>query len=173
MLELKEKLADAILGELNKKTDSHGLDPEQIKVMFEYPPDAAMGDLAFPCFKLSRALKASPTSIAAELAHAVSIPEIGKVDVAGGYLNMFVSDLFLSKKLAQINSLGEAYGRFDIGKGKTIVIDYSSPNVAKPFHIGHLGTTVIGHSIKKLHEFAGYSCVASIISVTGVLSSAS
>ncbi len=159
MLNLKKKLAEAILCELNKKNDSHGLDAEQISLMFEYPPDAAMGDLAFPCFKLSRALRMAPPSIAASLAECVNMPEIGKVDVAGGYLNMFISESYLANKVEEINSLGTDYGRFDFGKGKNIVIDYSSPNVAKPFHIGHLGTTVIGHSIKMLHEFVGYSCI--------------
>ena len=159
MLNLKKKLADAILCELNKKNDSHGLDAEQISVMFEYPPDAAMGDLAFPCFKLSRALRMAPPAIAASLAECVNMPEIGKVDVAGGYLNMFISENYLADKVGEINTLGTNYGRFDFGKGKNIVIDYSSPNVAKPFHIGHLGTTVIGHSIKMLHEFVGYNCI--------------
>ncbi len=159
MLNLKKKLADAILCELNKKNDSHGLDAEQISVMFEYPPDAAMGDLAFPCFKLSRALRMAPPAIAASLAECIDMPEIGKVDVAGGYLNMFISENYLADKVGEINALGTNYGRFDFGKGKNIVIDYSSPNVAKPFHIGHLGTTVIGHSIKMLHEFVGYNCI--------------
>ena len=159
MLTLKKKLAEAILCTLNEKNDAHGLDAEAISGMFEYPPDKAMGDLAFPCFKLSKALRAAPPQIAAMLADSVSIPEISRTDIAGGYLNMFISDAYLAERLGKINELGEDYGRFDFGKGKRIVLDYSSPNVAKPFHIGHLGTTVIGHSLKMLHEFAGYECI--------------
>ena len=159
MLKLKKKLAEAILARLDEKNDSHGLDSEQIAHMFEYPPDSTMGDLAFPCFKLSKALKAPPPAIASMLADSVAIPEIEKTAIAGGYLNMFISDTYLAERLDEINDLGEDYGKFDFGKGKTIVLDYSSPNVAKPFHIGHLGTTVIGHSLKMLHEFAGYKCI--------------
>ncbi|MBQ7820736.1 MAG: arginine--tRNA ligase [Clostridia bacterium] len=159
MLTLKKKLADSILCKLNEKNDAHGLDADAIAQMFEYPPDRAMGDLAFPCFKLSKALRAAPPAIAAMLADSVSMPEIAKAEIAGGYLNMFISDAYLAEKLGNINALGENYGRFDFGKGKKIVLDYSSPNVAKPFHIGHLGTTVIGHSLKMLHEFVGYECI--------------
>lgn len=159
MLKLKKKLAEAIIARLNEENSEHGLDCEAVEKMFEYPPERTMGDLAFPCFKLSKALRAAPPAIAAKLADAVNIPEVSSVNVAGGYLNMFVSDELLSQRLAEINELGEDYGRFDFGRGKTVVLDYSSPNVAKPFHIGHLGTTVIGHSLKMLHEFAGYSCV--------------
>ncbi len=159
MLKLKNKLAEAILARLDEKNATHGLNIDSISQMFEYPPDRAMGDLAFPCFKLSKALRAAPPQIAAMLADCVEIPEIAKTDIAGGYLNMFISDSYLAERLCEINTLGESYGRFDFGKGKTVVLDYSSPNVAKPFHIGHLGTTVIGHSLKMLHEFAGYHCI--------------
>ncbi|MBE6606632.1 MAG: arginine--tRNA ligase [Ruminococcaceae bacterium] len=159
MLKLKNKLAEAILARLDAKNDAHGLDSDSIAQMFEYPPDRTMGDVAFPCFKLSKALRAAPPQIAAMLADCVEIPEIAKTDIAGGYLNMFISDSYLSERLSEINMLGDNYGRFDFGAGKTIVLDYSSPNVAKPFHIGHLGTTVIGHSLKMLHEFAGYDCI--------------
>ncbi len=159
MLKLKNKLAEAILARLDEKNDAHGLDSASIAQMFEYPPERAMGDLAFPCFKLSKALRAAPPQIAAMLADSVEIPEIAKTDIAGGYLNMFISDAYLCERLCEINTLGDDYGRFDFGAGKTVVLDYSSPNVAKPFHIGHLGTTVIGHSLKMLHEFAGYDCI--------------
>ncbi len=159
MLKLKKKVAELILETLNEKNDRHELDIDAISSMFEYPPDPNMGDFAFPCFKLSRTLKAAPAQIAGMLANNVNISEISKVEIAGGYLNMFISDNYLVSEITEINALGESYGKFDFGKGKTVVLDYSSPNVAKPFHIGHLGTTVIGHSIKMLHEFAGYKCI--------------
>jgi len=137
--------------------------PEEIGAALEIPPDPAMGDLAFPCFKLSRTLRAAPPVIAGRLheALAASLPEgIREVGVQGGYLNFFLDDRYLSGTvMKEIARKGRDFGAHDFGKGKTVVLDYSSPNVAKPFHIGHLGTTVIGHSLKLLHEYAGYTCV--------------
>ncbi len=129
----------------------------------EYPPDTAMGDLAFPCFKLSRTLRMGPPVIASKLSEKLNtaLPTgIREVRTAGGYLNFVIDDAYLSAKLLpEIAEKGESFGAHDFGAGKTVVLDYSSPNVAKPFHIGHLGTTVIGHSLKLLHQYAGYNCV--------------
>jgi arginyl-tRNA synthetase len=98
--------------------------------------------------------------IAQIIAEGLSEQTIKKVEAVNGYLNICVSDEYLSKIIiADILSNKEKYGSDTFGNGKTVVLDYSSPNVAKPFHIGHLGTTVIGHSLKKLHEFVGYKCV--------------
>ncbi len=128
--------------------------------MLEYPPDTSMGDVALPCFKLSRTLRAAPPAIAAKLGEGAFDPALCSVSTAGGYLNFKVSNGYLaSDVLEKVESEGERYGASDMGQGKTVCLDYASPNVAKPFHIGHLGTTVIGHSLKKLHEFAGYNCV--------------
>ena len=128
--------------------------------MLEYPPDTSLGDVALPCFKLSRTLRKSPAVIAEELSNASYGDEIAEVNAVSGYLNFKISDRYLSEKvLTEIENKGERYGSNESGKGKTVVLDYSSPNVSKPFHIGHLGTTVIGHSLKLLHEFAGYKCV--------------
>lgn len=136
------------------------LPAEEVEAMLEYPPDTAMGDLALPCFKLSRTLRRSPTEIAARLAEKVSHPAFCAVEAVGGYLN-FKKDAasFAARTVNTVLSEGECYGSPADGEGKTVVLDYSSPNVAKPFHIGHLGTTVIGHSLKLLHEFAGYKCI--------------
>lgn len=129
--------------------------------LLEYPPDEGMGDLAFPCFRLSKLLRRSPAQIAEALVGCLTgLSCVEKADAVNGYLNITVSSEYLTGKvLPTILSEGERYGSSDMGNGKTVVLDYSSPNVAKPFHIGHLGTTVIGHSLKKLHEFAGYHCV--------------
>ncbi|MCQ2353568.1 MAG: arginine--tRNA ligase [Clostridia bacterium] len=138
------------------------LDSETVDKMLEYPPDASMGDIALPCFKLSKTLRRSPVQIALALESAFEAKNEAEVSAKAlnGYLNFTVSDAALaSQTLNAILTEGEKYGSPDIGKGKTVVLDYSSPNVAKPFHIGHLGTTVIGHSLRKLHEFAGYKCV--------------
>ena len=133
----------------------------ELSAMLEYPPDAAMGDLALPCFKLSRTLRRSPVQIAEALAGCLSgLACVESAAAVNGYLNIRISGDYLANTVLQgILAAGENYGASDMGKGKTVVLDYSSPNVAKPFHIGHLGTTVIGHSLKKLHEFAGYHCI--------------
>ena len=134
---------------------------EELIGMLEYPPDENMGDLALPCFKLSRTLRRAPVQIATALAEALNgLEVVERAEAVNGYLNIAVSKAYLvNNVLSGILTEGERYGSSDEGNGKTVVLDYSSPNVAKPFHIGHLGTTVIGHSLKKLHEFAGYSCV--------------
>ena len=133
----------------------------ELAAMLEYPPDDKMGDLALPCFKLSRMLRRAPVQIAAALAECLTgLSPVGKAEAVNGYLNITLSEEYLANTvLSGILSAGAAYGASDEGKGKRVVLDYSSPNVAKPFHIGHLGTTVIGHSLKKLHEFHGYECV--------------
>lgn len=128
--------------------------------MFEYPPDSSLGDIAFPCFKLSRILRKAPPVIAKEIAEVFTSDVVSKAEAVNGYLNIFVSNDYLLKNvLFEIEDKKEKYGSDMSGKGKVAVFDYSSPNVAKPFHIGHLGTTVIGHSLKMLHEFQGYDCV--------------
>ena len=155
MLTMKKMIAGAIVERLGS-----ALSVEKVERMLEFPPDAKMGDLALPCFKLSKILRNSPMKIAADLAHGFAVPCVARVEVVGGYLNIFLSPEYLaSAVLSEVLTKGASYGAPDLGQGKTVVLDYSSPNVAKPFHIGHLGTTVIGHSLKKLHEFAGYKCV--------------
>ena len=133
---------------------------EEIVALLEYPPESTMGDLAFPCFRLARPLKLAPPKIAATLKDGIQDPAFSRVEAVGGYLNFFADTArFAERLLSDIREAGDSYGSPAIGEGRTVVLDYSSPNVAKPFHIGHLGTTVIGHSLKLLHEFAGYRCV--------------
>lgn len=159
MQTIKKRVAGAILSGVDALNADHGLTVDEIAGLLEYPPDPAMGDLAFPCFRLSKALRRSPVQIAQTLAETVKDETIGSVTAVNGYLNFTISDDYLASAVVpKILSKGERYGAQDIGKGKKVVLDYSSPNVAKPFHIGHLGTTVIGHSIRKLHEFVGYDC---------------
>lgn len=154
MTELKQKIAGAI------ETLTQGALPAgEIAALLEYPPDAAMGDLALPCFRFAKALRKAPAAIAGDIAMGLSLPEISRAEAVNGYLNLHIAPAFWEALVPKIVAQGAAYGRDEEGKGKTVVLDYSSPNVAKPFHIGHLGTTVIGHSLKKLHEFLGYTCV--------------
>ncbi len=136
---------------------------EEIASMLEYPADKKMGDLALPCFKLSRVLRKAPPAISDSFKEMLCADsEIAalfeKIESVNGYLNFFIGKGSLAAELCAIAE-NENYGSSEIGKGKTIVIDYSSPNVAKPFHIGHLRSTVIGQSIKNLHKFCGYECV--------------
>ncbi len=160
MNQLKQAAAEAILAKINALTDSADLSAADIVGMFEYPPDPKMGDLAFPCFKLAKTLRQAPPKIAASLSEGLAVPGISHVEVAGGYLNLFTDKSGMAANTVNtILEKKETYGANDEGIGKTVVLDYSSPNVAKPFHIGHLGTTVIGHSLKKLHAFCGYDCV--------------
>ena len=161
MKKLKEQAA-ALIVAAAKAAFPEGEIPtaEEISTLLEYPPDSTMGDLAFPCFRLSRPLRTAPPRIAEALAGGIKSPAFSKVEAVGGYLNFFADATSLAERLlSDIRKAGDTYGSPNVGEGRTVVLDYSSPNVAKPFHIGHLGTTVIGHSLKLLHEFAGYRCI--------------
>ena len=160
MLTVKKHIAGCLYEKYAGLAATPTLSASDFEGFLEYPPDEALGDLAFPCFKLSRELKMAPPAIAAKLCDGLGDDIIDRAVTAGGYINFYISpDYLAGKLLPEIAEKGDKYGSFDFGKGKTVVLDYSSPNVAKPFHIGHLGTTVIGHSLKMLHSFAGYSCV--------------
>ena len=160
MLSLKRSIAENIENKLKAVFPAAEMSAADIADMLEYPPDSKMGDLALPCFKLSKTLRNAPPRIAAALAEGFECDGVESAEALGGYFNLKISRKYLEEKvLPEILDKKEKYGAPSIGEGKTVVIDYSSPNVAKPFHIGHLGTTVIGHAIKKLHEFAGYNCI--------------
>lgn len=159
MTELKKLLAEKI-SEIAKESFDASLEIVDIISSFEYPPDDSMGDLAYPCFKLSPVLRKGPNLIAQKIAEKFNLPSVAKATSIGGYLNFFIADEYYSNHILNgILKMGEDYGKTDMGNGETVVLDYSSPNICKPFHVGHLGSTVIGHSIKKLHEFVGYKCV--------------
>ena len=155
----KDQVAKALAESIEALAGNAVLTAEDVSNMLEYPPDPAMGDLALPCFRLSKTLRRSPVQIANQLAEQVSCPCVARIQAVNGYLNFYLSDDVLCDTIVgEILAKGEKYGAPTIGEGKEVVLDYSSPNLAKPFHIGHLGTTVIGHSLRKLHEFAGYHC---------------
>ncbi len=160
MLVLKRKTASLIADAIKKKFGEGLLSADDVFLMLEYPPDKTMGDLALPCFRLSKSLRRSPVEIAKTLAESIICEEFSEVTALNGYLNFRIDGTAFAKRvLGDVKAKGEKYGSSGEGVGKTVVLDYSSPNVAKPFHIGHLGTTVIGHSLKLLHEFCGYNCV--------------
>ena len=160
MLQIKSNIAEKIVESIKTINPDITMEKADIIAMLEYPPDSKMGDLALPCFKMSKVLRMAPVKIAATIAEGLDAPCVARAEAVNGYLNIFLDGKALGEKVVcEVREKGDKYGAPDFGKGQTVVLDYSSPNVAKPFHIGHLGTTVIGHSLKKLHEFAGYSCV--------------
>ncbi|MBQ1232775.1 MAG: arginine--tRNA ligase, partial [Clostridia bacterium] len=159
MLKIKQLIAQNILEGVKGINPAAELTADELAGMLEYPPDDAMGDLALPCFKLAKSLRRAPVMIAQTLADGMSCPCVQSAEALNGYLNIRLDPAFLtSHVLSAVLEKKEKYGAPTVGCGKKVVLDYSSPNVAKPFHIGHLGTTVIGHSLKKMHEFAGYDC---------------
>ena len=143
---------------IDKLTALTSLERETIAKAVETPPDEKLGDLAFPCFPLARVMRKAPPVIAKELAEQLSSDElIDRVDAVGGYLNFFYNRAaFITDTVSAVRAAGDAWGRSDMGKGKTVLVEYSSPNIAKPFHIGHLFSTAVGNSLAKIYDFLGY-----------------
>lgn len=144
-----------------EKLASCGIDKEEIEAAIAVPPDNKMGDYALPCFKFAKVMRKSPVAIAEELKNTFATDDaISEVEAVNGYLNFRVNRTALVKEtLEKIAEQGETFGSSDMGNGKTICIDYSSVNIAKPFHIGHLSTTVIGGALYRIFKFLGYNAV--------------
>ena len=132
---------------------------KELETYIEVPKDSSNGDYAFPCFRLAKELKKAPPIIAEDIKEKLKIEgeTIEKVEVVGGYLNFYINQKLLTKEVLTKISKKEEYGKSDIGKGKNIVIDYSAPNIAKPFHIGHLRSTVIGGALYNIYKQLGYN----------------
>jgi len=154
MQKIKFDIAQKIAANLNK-------DVNEILENIEVPKDSKMGDFAYPCFKLSKELRKSPVAIAEDLKSAIDFGDnISKVEVVSGYLNFFVdNNKVVNNIMKDIVLNKEKYLETDEGKGKNVCIDYSSPNIAKPFHIGHLRSTVIGNAIYKIYKKLGYNVI--------------
>ncbi len=143
----------------NLKID--GVEKDTLASFIEIPPNNEMGDFALPCFKLAKIMRMPPVKIATDLADSFIVDEhISAVNAVNGYLNFKINrDGFAKNLLNEIITLGDDYGKSNMGNGKTVCIDYSSINIAKPFHIGHLSTTVIGSALCKIFRFLGYKVV--------------
>lgn len=136
------------------------MDIDTLENLIEVPPRSDMGDFAFPCFQLSKTLKKAPNVIAMELKERVAIEGFEKIQAFGPYLNFFVDkSIFVRDTIEKVLQEGDNYGRTNIGEGKNVIVEYSSPNIAKPFHVGHLFTTVIGNSLYKIFKFQGYNAI--------------
>ena len=159
-MDFKLSIANEICGAAARAFDGAALAAEEIAQALEVPPSAELGDYAFPCFKLSKLLRKSPMLISDALATQIHADYLSRVESVKGYLNFFIDRATYAEKVVEaVLNAGEAYGSDSSGAGKTVVLDYSSINIAKRFHIGHLSTTMIGHSLKRIYDFNGYTTV--------------
>ena len=159
-MDMKQIIAGRIADAAQASFENCALTVADVTAMLETPPDKKLGDYALPCFRLSKTLRKAPQMIASALAEKMSGEEIDRVEVVGGYMNIFVSRGSLAEGIVKaVLANPGRWGSSEVGKGKTVCLDYSSINIAKRFHIGHLSTTMIGHSLKRIYDFNGYTTV--------------
>lgn len=150
-MDYKKKVAEAI----SKHVD---MDIESIEKLIEIPPKSEMGDYAFPCFQLAKAFRKAPNMISEELAGKINNDGFEKIINVGPYVNFFADkSVFTKNTIEKVLAEGDEYASSNVGEGKTICVEYSSPNIAKPFHVGHLFTTAIGNSLYKIFKKEGYT----------------
>ncbi|MBR5225187.1 MAG: arginine--tRNA ligase [Clostridia bacterium] len=159
-MDMKKKIAQVIAAAAAECFEGCSLTCDEVAAMLELPPDKKMGDFALPCFRLAKTLRKGPPMIAAALAPKCACEEIDRAEVVGGYLNIFLSRSALAKNIVEaVLANPGRWGSSTVGEGKTVCLDYSSINIAKRFHIGHLSTTMIGHALKRIYDFNGYKTV--------------
>ena len=154
-MDIKQNIAKTIAANV-------GADAAELCEWLETPPNPDMGDVAFPCFKLAKTMRKAPNMIAASLAPALGeIDGISRIEPMGAYINFFADKTsFARTTLERVLDEGTRYGGSDVGSGKTVCLDYSSINIAKPFHIGHLSTTAIGNALRRIYDHLGYKTVS-------------
>lgn len=157
MIDYKEKIVEVLSDIL---TD---LDKEEIGEIVEVPADRSKGDFAFPCFKLAKVLRMPPPMIASDLAEKLSGQGgelFDRVEPVNAYVNIFLNrKKFMEDVVREVNEEGDDYGKSDIGAGRPVIVEFSSPNIAKPFHIGHIRSTVIGNSINLIYNALGFKVI--------------
>ena len=155
MIDYKKEIAK-IIGSIVK------IDDKEIKKMVEKPANNEMGDFSFPCFKLAKELKKSPMIIAQEICEKMKLDAevFENIEIVNGYINFFVNkERIIKEVLEEVSNKKEEYGKSTLGAGQNIIVEYSSPNIAKPFHIGHLRNTVIGSSLYNMYKYLGYNTI--------------
>lgn len=152
MIDFKKEIAEIIAKNLE------GLTEDEIKSMIEIPQDQSMGDYAFPCFRIAKTMRKAPNLIAAELAAKLQGDKLfSEVSPVNAYVNMFVSrEEMMKSTVSEVLEEMEDFGKSNIGGNKKVIVEFSSPNIAKPFHIGHIRSTVIGNSLSKIYDALGY-----------------
>lgn len=152
------KIREEIAGYIEKATS---IKKEEIIENIETPKESTKGDYAFPCFRLAKEMKKAPQLIAEEIKEKIEINSqiIEKMEVVGAYINFYINKKILAKEVIEEIDKAEKYGQGTIGNGKNIIIEYSSPNIAKPFHIGHLRTTLIGNALYRTYKYLGYNTI--------------
>ena len=154
MIQFKQYIAETI----SKATE---IKKEELEGYIEVPKDDNNGDFAFPCFKLAKTMKKAPQIIAEEIKLKIEIDTniVDKIEVLGGYINFYMNKILFVKEVLKELSIKQEYGKSELGKGKNIIVEYSAPNIAKPFHIGHLRTTLIGNSLYRIYKYLGYNTI--------------
>ena len=158
---IKNEICTAIFNALKDKFN-YEIEIDTINKILEVPKEKKNGDFSFPCFNLSKFLKKSPVEIASILKDGIKIQgPIEKIEVINGFLNFYIlKSSMVRETIEKFSKQKENYGKSNVGNGKTILIEFSSPNIAKEFHIGHLKTTIIGNSLCNLYKFLGYNTVS-------------
>ena len=155
MINFRDEIIKIIAGEFDE------VEVETLETLIEVPPSPDMGDYAFPTFSFAKILRKAPNMIAEELAGKLKSEFFEKIEAKGPYLNFFINKELMAKLVIdEILEKESDFGKSDFGKGKNAIVEFSSPNIAKAFHIGHLRSTVIGNAIRNTYDFLGFNTIA-------------